>query len=338
MAFKMTPGRSPLQQTGRGVPSAFLQTRTTTTVNPVSGNTTKEQAAAEAKKKAEEKLAASIKNKPLEGTETRNEEGSASYTTPGKKVEKFATTPAEIAAWKKAPEENKKKYEDVVTEVKETASGQGKIDEIKEKDYGSWYHSTVDQNFGGGGGWGMTRSQSFLDAGERQNRYDTSRGNQIAPGSNPAGNIFEHRRITEQENRMQNSGYGTLVNPYSDRWSDYGMYRGSDRPDSRIDTSPGSGEKRRLAYIESSLAKVDKKAEETSAKRKAVADKDAAALAAVKAKKDAAAADREAKKAAVAAALKAKKDAIAAKNTPLNQKASMAAKGYKKAPAKMKKC
>ena len=332
MAFKMTPGRSPLQQTGRGIPSAFLQTRTTTTVNPVSGNTTKEQAAAEAKKKAEEKLAESIKNKPLVGTETRNTEGSASYTTPGKKVERFATTPAEIAAWKKAPEENKKKYEDVVTEVKGTASGQGKIDEIKEKDYGSWYKSTVDQNFGGGGSWGSTMDKEFIKAGEKQNAYDTSRGNQIAPGSNPAGNLFKYQKITEQENRL-----GPTASPYDTRWSDYGADRTANNPDSRIDTSPGSGEKRRQEYIKSTTEKLDKKAAEEKARQDAVKAKHAAARAELKAKNDAKAADREAKKAAVAAALKAKRDAIAAKNTPLNQKASMAAKGYKKAPAKTKK-
>lgn len=95
MAFNMKPGRLPFQKTGNGLPSALLQVGPKQ--NPVSGNDLKEKALAEAK--AKQLLAGENKGG---SKDVRTFEGTASATIPGKKVEKIASTPAEIAKYKAA--------------------------------------------------------------------------------------------------------------------------------------------------------------------------------------------------------------------------------------------
>lgn len=95
MAFNMKPGRLPFQKTGNGLPSALLQVGPKQ--NPVSGNDLKEKALAEAK--AKQLLAGENKGG---AKDVRTFEGTASATIPGKKVEKLASTPTEIAKYKAA--------------------------------------------------------------------------------------------------------------------------------------------------------------------------------------------------------------------------------------------
>ena len=92
----MKPGKVPFLQTGRGIPSAFLQKRKPEQ-NPISGNDLKEKALADAKRK--QLLAGENKG---DSKSTRIFEGTASATIPGNPVEKIASTPAEIAKWKAA--------------------------------------------------------------------------------------------------------------------------------------------------------------------------------------------------------------------------------------------
>jgi len=272
MAFKMKPGRSPFAQTGRGIPTPFMQTNINT------GEDLSAQARAKAEAEAKAKLTALGENKGT-SKDVRNVEATATVTKEGKKVEKFASTPEEIKKWKAASAENKAKYQ------KQSATETVKLSDVgsdkpiipttpKEapKSYGSWTKESVDQNFGGGTVTGYTDSQAAMDAGDKKLAYDRSRGNQIAAGSNPAGNVYKHQEVTAEEARLQNK-YGDTASPYSDVWSDYGSRRGKDNPDSRIDTSPGSGEKRRQEWIKSTITKLDQKEADTKAKQAAVISK-----------------------------------------------------------------
>lgn len=114
----MRPGRSSFMKTGRGIPSPFLQEQ---------NKGTGEDLRAQAKKLAEAKLQKQMDEagqNPGDAGNIRNFKASATVTVPGKKVEKQAKTPEEIEAWKKAPKENKEKYES--KSVTETASASDK--------------------------------------------------------------------------------------------------------------------------------------------------------------------------------------------------------------------
>jgi len=96
MAYKQTPGRSNMPKTGRGIPPTLMyRSPMHQTIDPITG--LKKAAEAEALKKQAEAG-------PNTGgsSTTRTFEGSASATIPGKKVEKLASTPEEIAKWKAA--------------------------------------------------------------------------------------------------------------------------------------------------------------------------------------------------------------------------------------------
>jgi len=93
--------------------------------NPSTGETLQEKA----DRLAKEKLAAKGENKGG-SKDVRTETATVSETIKGKKVEKKATTPKEIEAWKKAPKENKEKYLDKTNTATGTASDTGKDKEI----------------------------------------------------------------------------------------------------------------------------------------------------------------------------------------------------------------
>jgi hypothetical protein len=75
-----------------------------------------------------EKMTSETKTKNIKGGEDTKRTYETKGTSKGKKVEKYAKTPEEIAKWKAAPEKNKEKYRDK-THTKgrsETSSTEGK--------------------------------------------------------------------------------------------------------------------------------------------------------------------------------------------------------------------
>ena len=117
----------------------------------------------------------------------------------------------------------------------------------EKKQVSEWDHTKVDSNFGGVEGWGIANSQAAIDHGERKNAIDHSLGNHIAPGSNPAGNVYEHQPLTENEERiLANGRYGNQrFNPYQESWKD------------KKEEEAGSGEKRRQGLIQEIIGKMD---------------------------------------------------------------------------------
>ena len=91
----MTPGRSPFMKTGRGIPSALMQT------NIGTGEDIKAEAKRKAEADAKAKLEALGKNEGA-STNVREVQGTATVTRKGQPVEKQAQTPKEIEAWKAA--------------------------------------------------------------------------------------------------------------------------------------------------------------------------------------------------------------------------------------------
>jgi len=322
MAFNMRPGRSPFQQTGRGIPSAFLQERTVTTVNKVTGNTTKEQASAEAKRKAEEALAADVKAKALGGEETRSKEASATYTVPGKKVEKFLNPKdaKAVAAWKNAPQKNKDQYKDQNIEVKETASATGTPPPppppppATPKPKTNWVHTLVSQPFGGHESLGFSDDKEVMDEGDRKQRFDTSEYTMTTSKENK----YEHTPTTPQEEKIMATGRyggegGQGLSPYAGSWKD------------KKNEPAGGGASRRATYLNMLESKIDEGTAKAAGLKAAAKERQAAAI--------------EAKKAKDAARLAARTPANQlknqSKNTPVKQ---MKAKAKTKTPAKMKKC
>ena len=134
MAFNMKPGKVPFLQTGRGIPSAFLQEKKPTQ-NAISGKKTQEELKAEARKiaqdKANAKLQKDIESKPLGGsTDVRTVTESADYVVPGQKPTKLVDPKDKKAynAWLNASEENKAKFKDkkFTEQASATAAGTDK--------------------------------------------------------------------------------------------------------------------------------------------------------------------------------------------------------------------
>jgi len=259
MAFKMAPGRSPFMQTGRGIPSAFMQVKT----NAGTG----EDLQAQADKLAKEKLKKNIESKPLEGgKDTRTETATVSETIKGKKVEKFATTPAEIAAWKAAPKENKEKYLDKTVTATGTASDTG-VDKPTEvpmegpkkepKKYGTFwkqgtmsYLGTPDVSTGfSTEGW---QGQGDIANMEKKQLWDTSEVegdlNHNRGLKRSSQNTFDKYEVTEDDNLIMNYAGDTkafssnIVSPYDVAWKDK---RGK----------PGSGAESRATFMANALVK-----------------------------------------------------------------------------------
>jgi hypothetical protein len=261
MAYIQKLGRGNHSKTGHGVPTPFLQ------VNISSGNDLKAKAKAEAEKKVQAIKEASGLN-PGGSKDVRNFEASATVTAAGKKVEKFAKTPAEIAAWKKAKPENLEKYKS--QSVTETA----KLSDIgtdkpkqpvtpapKPKDFGSWTkESTSIRNAGGGSVTGYTEKSDELEAGDIKNYVDKYQGKDVTQFANATSgqNQYKHSRVTPQESRIQGV-FGNTVSPYNEAWSD------------KKGANIGSGETRRQEYITSKTSELDIR--DKTFKEKAMAEK-----------------------------------------------------------------
>ena len=189
--------------------------------DPIDPKTGEKKAKEEAKQKA---LEARKKAGPnLGGSDNvRTFTGEAEYTIPGKKVERFAKTPEEIAAWKKASEKSKAKYRDQTKTVVETVSDRGldkKQPSVVEKDrtphfyYGSNEHN---MNFGGHSTYGRSVGQPVGDAS-----YTVSPSNPMSGKPN----IFKSRPATEREQKLMNSRFfSSTANPYEvseEQWNTY---------------------------------------------------------------------------------------------------------------------
>lgn len=127
MAFNMKPGRSPFQQTGHGLPSAFLQK----TKNAISGFNSREEAQAAADAEVNKMKEESVKNKPLTGSkDIRNFNSEKEFTIPAeRKVErKVVPGTKEYDKWAKAVKKNpdiEKKFLSTSGKVKASASVAG---------------------------------------------------------------------------------------------------------------------------------------------------------------------------------------------------------------------
>jgi hypothetical protein len=257
MAFNMKPGRSPFMQTGRGIPSAFMQ------VNPSTGEDLKAQARAKAEAEAKAKLAALGENKG-DSKNVRNVEATATVTKEGKKVEKFAKTPAEIAAWKAAPKENKEKY------LKQSATETVKLSDVgkdtpkppetpKEapKKYGTFWRTGTMTYLGKPStttgfsteGW---QGQGDIANMEKKNEYDKAEiegdlsHNRGLKGSSQ--NTFEKYDVTEDDQLIMDYAGDTKmfsanqISPYDYRWKDK-------------QGKPGSGAEARAAFMSNALTR-----------------------------------------------------------------------------------
>lgn len=208
----MTPGRAPFMQTGNGIPSALLQTNTSTG----------EDIKAEAKRKAEEdakaKLNALGENKGG-STNIREVEGAATVTRKGQPVEKQAQTPKEIAAWKaakaKAESEGKpfgEKYNtQTATEtvkLSDTGADKPKEADKPKSDTKYWFKSDTNNKsgFGGGSEWGVA-NEGTIAAGEAKIASDTDpeRIKRGAPFSTGEYNKFFSQPFTAQETKLYNA-------------------------------------------------------------------------------------------------------------------------------------
>jgi hypothetical protein len=221
MAYTQDPGRSPLPQTGRGIPTPFLQT------NISSGSDLKAKAAAKA-----EKLRAADKSKLGIGE-------SKTFTGTAKNITKFAETPAEVSAWKEAikqPGAGRNIEKESVTVKKEGFSDLKPAGPVSPKNQisgslmkptpnkapspsgMSWTNTQVNQNFGGRNSHGMSPTgSSEIAAGVRKQSIDTdpkiaSQGRPFSTGEN---NQYQNRPFTTQEMKLYGRGrIGVDNNPY----------------------------------------------------------------------------------------------------------------------------
>lgn len=211
MAYTQKPGRTPFLQTGRDIPTPFLQT------NIKSGSDLKAEAAAKA-----EKLRAADKSKLGTG-ESKTFTGTARDITPAK-------TPEEVAAWKEAitkPGAGRNIRKESVTVKKEGFSDLKPAGPVstKNKITGttlkpspskptsptgmSWTKSDTNQNFGGRTVTGMSPTgSSEIAAGVRKQSIDTdpnitSQGRKFSTGSE---NKYTSQAVTPREQKLLNRG------------------------------------------------------------------------------------------------------------------------------------
>jgi hypothetical protein len=320
-------------QTGRGIPSAFMQT------NIGTGEDLKAQAKAKAEAEAKAKLAALGENKG-DSKNVRNVEATATVTKEGKKVEKFAKTPAEIAAWKAAPKENKEKY------LKQSATETVKLSDVgkdtpkppetpkeEPKKYGTFYRQGT---MGYGGARGYTsgfstegwQGQGDIANMEKKNEYDKaeiegdlSHNRGLKRSSQ---NTFEKYDVTPEDDLMMRYGDASKMfpanrlSPYDNAWKD---------------KTPEASAAKRAAFVSKMLPKAqewEKKEAEKAAKKKPVAMQ-------LKKKANSPAQMKVSKKTAydIKEASNQKLKPSARKNYAENAQAAMK---NKKTPAKMKKC
>ena len=215
----MKPGSPARMKTGYGVPSALLQVK-----NANSGEDITEQAKKLATADAQAKLAAAGKN-PGGSTDIRNFEGKATVTKKAKPVERFAKTPAEINAWKNAPQANKDKYRDQSVTETVTLSDRGadkpketpKLTPTPSANNMTWFKSNTNYKSSGaeviGGG---SYSNDRITEGNTKNAADTDANTtkQGRPYSTGEKNQFNSTSFTEQETKLWNAGrIGSGDNP-----------------------------------------------------------------------------------------------------------------------------
>jgi len=269
-------GRGNGPKTGGGLPEGLNSGSTaSTSIDP--------KLQQKAKAIADAKLAQNIQNKPLGGSsDVRIESGTATNIIQAK-------TPAEIKAWQAAVKAGKAsgKYNETVT-MESSATGQDQVPTKPQdtptkpvdtptkppapKYYGTWYTEQEHDTFGGWGSWGKLGSREDAQARQNRPRRDTD--------------MFKIADVTDIEDKVS-SRYGDITSPFHSNWKD-SAGRDSDH-------SPGSGEKRRQAWLSERNTKITG---EEAAKQKL---------------KDAAAARRQAIKDGIVAKKKAEAEALAAK-------------------------
>jgi hypothetical protein len=247
-------------QTGRGIPSPFLQ--------PKTNIGTGEDLQAQADRLAKEKLQKNIESKPLEGSkDTRTETATVTAVEKGKKVERFAKTPAEIAAWKAAPQENKEKYIDKTLTATGTASDTGadKPTEVptegpknEPKKYGTfWKQGTMTylgtpstssgfstEGYQGQGDIANMEKKQLWDTSEVEGDLSHNRGL-----NRSKYNTFEKYEVTPEDDLIMRYGEATkrfsanIISPYDVAWKD------------REYTTPGAGAAKRTAFMANNLIK-----------------------------------------------------------------------------------
>lgn len=249
----MNPGRPPFMQTGRGIPSAFMQK------NIGTGEDLQAQVDALAKAK----LQKNIESKPLVGSnDTRTETATLTTVQKGKKVEKFAKTPAEIAAWKAAPKENKEKYIDKTLTATGTASDTGKDKPVTptattpKKSFGMFYKQTTSMPFGGGTTSGYadpntTEGENILKGGFAKDKFDKTDYpgdmNHSRSLKHSSQNNFEAYNISEEEDRVKNFMGNNIISPYDSQWKD------------KKGENPGTGEARRQNWVKGRIDYINQK-------------------------------------------------------------------------------
>jgi len=235
MAYKQNPGRGPMMKTGRGIPLNMKSPLYITngpgdeSEKEPGDDKSKEKKARElAKKRAEEARIQAGENKG-DSKNVRTFKGEASYVVPGQKVERYAKTPEEIAAWKKASEESKAKYRDQNKKVVETVSDTGvdkqksntpqNLTENKKNDRVNFFKGSNEHNMNFGGHTTYGRNIGKPDLSNHKS-YTESPSKPISGRPN----TFEYREATDREMKaMKSRFFSNTANPYQNEagWNDY---------------------------------------------------------------------------------------------------------------------
>ena len=215
MAFYMKAGRGPTQRMGRSIPLNMK--------SPLYevGDPDTDKAAAEARALAEAKRQQSEAGANTgDSSSVRNFSGESSYVQEGKKVERFAETPAEIAAWKAASDANKSKYRDKTVDVTKNVSDIGKdpvprkedpvvepvVEPPKPKGYYSRGSNIHNMNFGGHEQWRQTTEKV-----DGPTEFTNSPENTLSGRDNE----FQQRPMTNREAAVSESRFGNReMNPF----------------------------------------------------------------------------------------------------------------------------
>ena len=281
----MKPGRSPFMQTGRGIPSALMQTNTSTNEKLVSSKTTAEKGL--------------LGTRPGTFTTTTND-----YKTPGSNNvssgEKMSN-----ADWTKFVKENpnwnqdsnrsdsnksfKPDLEKALDLPKPAPTTFGNEltsqpikpipirvtpEEAPKKTYGKYYREHVAGSFTESGYLdpNTTSGAKSLDAKQRKNDWDKSEIEGDLSHNrnlkNSSQNTFDTYDISEDEDRISNYFGNNQVSPYDVAWKDSPYIK-----------NKGTGEERRQAYIQNSLAYINKKEGEKKVRTDAKAQSEANAKA-----------------------------------------------------------
>lgn len=300
MAFKLQPGRSPFLRTGRNIPLQMCSPMHQQDVtDPTTGKTAKQLA----QEKLEQKMKEAGPNTG-DSKNVRNFEASASFTVPGAKVEKMASTTKEIEAYKKAKAkaESKgipfgEKYKPKTISATATGSDIGADKpEVKEADNTSnktFYWSNTNANFGSNAVQGLDYSNSnTIKSLESKNQTDTKQigGGSIksgTPGETGMKNQFWKQEATQDEIRLLDKGIlPTGYNPLSNNaYTDKGsyLYGTKFRPNAEVIKNALEREKvvdakvakkneikaKHQAEVDKRKQEIAKKQEEAKAKKKA---------------------------------------------------------------------